>query len=37
MPVTHVSKLMGHSNLQVTMGYAKIVNKDLEDAMEVFN
>lgn len=37
MPVTHVSKLMGHSNLQVTMGYAKIVNKDLDDAMEVFN
>ena len=37
MPVTHVSKLMGHANLQVTMGYAKIVNKDLDDAMEVFN
>lgn len=37
MPVTHVSKIMGHSNLQVTMGYAKIVNKDLDDAMEVFN
>lgn len=37
MAVTHASKLMGHSNLQVTMGYAKIVNKDLDDAMEVFN
>lgn len=37
MPVTHVSKLMGHANLQVTMGYAKIVNKDLDEAMEVFN
>jgi integrase len=37
MPVTHVSKLMGHSNLQVTMGYAKIVNKDLDDAMDLFN
>lgn len=37
MAVTHVSKLMGHSNLQVTMGYAKIVNKDLDNAMELFN
>lgn len=37
MAVTHASKLMGHSNLQVTMGYAKIVNKDLDDAMEIFN
>lgn len=37
MPITHVSKLMGHANLQVTMGYAKIVNKDLDDAMEIFN
>ncbi|MEY4541633.1 MAG: hypothetical protein RLZZ306_3390 [Bacteroidota bacterium] len=37
MAVTHVSKLMGHSNLQVTMGYAKIVSKELDDAMEVFN
>ncbi|MFM6943471.1 MAG: phage integrase SAM-like domain-containing protein [Aquirufa sp.] len=37
MAVTHASKLMGHSNLQVTMGYAKIVNKDLDDAMELFN
>lgn len=37
MPVTHVSKIMGHSNLQVTMGYAKIVNKDLDEAMELLN
>jgi integrase/recombinase XerD len=37
MPVTHVSKIMGHSNLQVTMGYAKIVNKDLDEAMNLLN
>jgi integrase/recombinase XerD len=37
MNIAHVSKLMSHSNLSTTMIYAKIVNKDLDDAMEVFN
>lgn len=37
MNIAHVSKLMSHTNLSTTMIYAKIVNKDLDDAMEVFN
>jgi integrase len=37
MNIAHVSKLMAHSNLSTTMVYAKIVNKDLDDAMEIFN
>ena len=37
MNIAHVSKLMAHSNLSTTMVYAKIVNKDLDDAMELFN
>ncbi len=37
MNIAHVSKLMSHSNLSTTMVYAKIVNKDLDDAMELFN
>jgi len=37
MNIAHVSKLMAHSNIATTMAYAKIVNKDLDDAMEVFN
>lgn len=35
--VAHVSKLMGHGSLKTTMGYVKIVNKDLDEAMDVFN
>ena len=37
MPIEYVSKLMGHSNIKVTQQYAKLINKDLDDAMDVFN
>ena len=37
IPVTHVGKLMGHASLKTTMGYLKIVNKDLDEAMDLFN
>ena len=37
IPVTSVSKLMGHGSLKTTMGYVKIVNKDLDEAMDLFN
>ena len=37
IPVEKVSKLMGHSNILQTLEYAKIVNSDLDKAMEVFN
>jgi len=37
MRIEYVSKLMGHSNLRTTQGYAKIVNAELEKAMDVFN
>jgi len=33
----YVSKLMGHSNIQTTQVYAKIVNEELDKAMAVFN
>jgi site-specific recombinase XerD len=32
----YVSKLMGHSSIKMTAGYAKIVNDELDKAMEVF-
>ncbi|MBL0280347.1 MAG: tyrosine-type recombinase/integrase [Bacteroidetes bacterium] len=32
-----VSKLLGHSNIRETMIYAKIVNPDLDLAMDKFN
>lgn len=37
MRIEYVSKLMGHGSIKVTQGYAKIVNDDLDKAMEVFN
>lgn len=37
IPVEKVSKLMGHSKIELTLEYAKIVNSDLDRAMEVFN
>ncbi len=36
MRIEHVSKLLGHRDIKVTQIYAKIVNKDLDEAMEVF-
>lgn len=37
MGIEYVSRLMGHTNIKTTQVYAKIVNKDLDRAMEVFN
>ena len=35
--IEHVSALMGHSSIKTTQIYAKIVNGDLDKAMEAFN
>jgi len=35
--IDKVSKLMGHSQIKETMIYAKIVNEELDKAMDVFN
>ncbi|MEO8762564.1 MAG: site-specific integrase [Bacteroidia bacterium] len=37
MRIEYVSKLMGHASIKTTQVYAKIVNEDLDRAMEVFN
>lgn len=37
MRIEYVSKLMTHTNLRTTQIYAKIVNEELEKAMDVFN
>ncbi len=37
MRIEYVSKLMGHSNIKTTQIYAKIVNEELDNAMDVFN
>jgi len=37
MRIEYVSKLLGHTDLKETQIYAKIVNEDLDIAMEVFN
>lgn len=36
MRIEYVSKLMGHGSLKTTMIYTKIVNSDLDSAMDVF-
>ena len=36
MRIEYVSKLLGHSSIKTTQVYAKIVNKDLDDAMDEF-
>ena len=33
----YVSNLLGHASVRTTEVYAKIINKDLDDAMDVFN
>ena len=35
--IEYVSKLLGHSNIKETQVYAKIVDEELEKAMDVFN
>jgi integrase len=35
--IDKVSKLLTHSSIRETMGYAKIVNEELDKAMDVFN
>lgn len=37
MRIEHVSKLMGHAAIKETQIYAKIVNAELDKAMDVFN
>ena len=37
MKIHHVSKLLGHASVKTTEVYAKIINKDLDDAMGVFD
>ena len=37
MKIHHVSKLLGHASIKTTEVYAKIVNKDLDDAMDIFD
>jgi integrase/recombinase XerD len=37
MRIEYVSKLMGHSSIKTTQIYAKIVNSELDKAMDVFN
>lgn len=37
MRIEHVSKLMGHSSIKTTQIYTKIVNSELDIAMDIFN
>lgn len=37
MRIEYVSKLMGHASVKTTQVYAKIVNEELDKAMDVFN
>jgi integrase/recombinase XerD len=37
MRIEHVSKLLTHRSIKTTQVYAKIVNADLDEAMDVFN
>lgn len=37
MRIEYVSKLMGHSSIRTTQVYAKIVNEELDKAMDIFN
>ena len=37
MRIEYVSKLMGHASVKNTEVYAKVLNEELDKAMEVFN
>ncbi|MCB9186912.1 MAG: site-specific integrase [Flavobacteriales bacterium] len=37
MRIEHVSKLLGHKSIRTTQVYAKIVNADLDSAIDLFN
>ncbi len=37
MRIEYVSQLMGHTNIKTTQVYTKIVNSELDRAMDVFN
>lgn len=37
MRIEYVSKLLGHANIKTTQIYAKIVNEELDKAMDIFN
>lgn len=37
LPLSHVSKLMGHSSVKMTENYAKLVNKELDKAMDLID
>jgi integrase len=37
MPIHYVSKILGHSSIRMTEHYVKIVNPDLDQAMDVFD
>ena len=37
MKLHHVGSVMGHASVKTTEVYAKIINKDLDDAMGVFD
>ena len=37
MRMEYVSKLMGHASIKTTAGYAKIINAELDIAMQIFN
>ena len=37
MGIEYLSKIIGHANIKITQIYAKIINQDLDRAMEVFN
>jgi integrase/recombinase XerD len=37
MRIEYVSKLLGHSSIKTTQIYAKIVNEELDKAMDIFN